>query len=140
MKFGMSELFKKLRDERHKLYDALLTKILGFPKVQEYIEELKKDEEWNREHKWGEYEFEQNAVENFFEFGDEEILRVEEIWSKVKEAIRSKAEEDITSDPKELVQHGYIRVDSIVNDVLEEISEELTEALKRKHDRVKKQN
>lgn len=133
----MSEFVARLRAERHKFYDGLLAKILGFPKVQEIIAEARTDKEWNREHKWSEYEFENHAVENFFEFDDEEILRVEEIWNKVKEAVRSKAE-DITSDPKELVQYGNLRIDSIVNDTLEEIQEGLQDALKRKHGKEKK--
>lgn len=130
----MSEVVAQLRAERHKFYDTLLVKILGFPDVQETIRESMRDTEWNKEHGWTDYNFETNAIENFMEGDDQEIFRVEEIWNKVKEAVRGKVE-DITHDPKELTQHGYLRIDSIVNDTLEEIAEELQNALDRKWQR-----
>jgi len=119
----------KLKAERQKFYDALLEKILSLPKVQEDLVQLRKDEEQD----WGEFEFEDQALENFFEGELEHILGVNEIWEAVKEAVRDEAEWR-TSDPKTFIQDlGKINAEEIMLRKLEEISNELDKALKRKH-------
>lgn len=133
----MSEWVAKLRAERHKFYDALLQKILDSPKVRENIEENKEDTEWNKEHGWTDYNFEQNAIENFFEGDEEAIFRVEEIWNEVKEAVKGKVEDALFS-PKDLIARIIHRkIDDIVNDTLDEIAEELRDALERKWKKAK---
>jgi len=122
----------KLKAERQKLYNELLEKILALPKVQEYISELRKDEECEKDG-WGDFEYEENALENFFEGDLEDILNVKEIWEAVKEAVRNEAEWR-TSDPKTFTQDlGKINAEMIMLDELEEIDRELYQALKRRH-------
>jgi len=120
----------KLKGE--KLYNELLEKILALPKVQACISELRKDEECKIDG-WGEFEFQENALENFFEGDLQEVLNVKEIWEVVKEAVRVEAEWR-TSDPKTFIKDlGKINAEGIMLSKLEEISDELDKALKRRH-------
>jgi len=123
----------KWLEQRRKWADDLLTKVLGFPKVQDDIEDLKKDDEWNKEFGWTQYNFEREAIEHFFEGDVEETLNVAEIWKAVKTAIEGKIE-DITFDAKTLVHEGYgVKIETIIDDKLSEIQEDLEDALDRKH-------
>jgi len=131
--FPISEKFGKMKAEREKFYDALLVKILALPEIQDLVVELKKDVEWNLEHGWGEYEFEGQALDDFFEGDIKDILAVEEIWKAVQEAVRDDADWK-TSDPKTFVEDGiYFKAEDIMNEKLGEISDELDKALKRRH-------
>jgi len=133
--FSISEKIGKMKAEREKFYDVLLQKILALPSVQEDISEFRKDAEWNKEHEWGEFEFEENALENFFEGDPEPILNVKEIWEAVREAVRDEAEWR-TSDPKTFIQDlGKIDAEKIMLNKLENIDKELYHALKRRHDK-----
>jgi hypothetical protein len=130
--FPVSEAIARMKAEREKLYDALLQKILALPKVQEYISELRKDEECKKEG-WGEFQFEESALDNFFEGDLEPILGINEIWEAVREAVRSEVEWR-TSDPKTFIEElGKIDAEKIMLDKLEEIDKELYRALKRRH-------
>jgi len=131
--FPVSEKIGKMKAERERFYDTLLLKILCLPQIQDDIVELKKDIEWNLEHGWGEFEFEENALENFFEGDLEAILNVKEIWEAVREAVRDEAEWR-TSDPKTFIQDlGKIDAEKIMLSKLEDIDKELYHALKRRH-------
>jgi hypothetical protein len=98
---------------------------------------MRADAEWNKEHGWTEYNFEQQAIENFFEENDtEEILRVEEIWQAVKEYIKDQVD-SILYSPKDLDEQGYRKIYDFLNDKLEEIQEELQDAVNRKYGKSK---
>lgn len=115
----------KLKAEREKFYDELLQKILALPSVQEY-KGLKIGGET-------EYELEQSALADFFEGDPIDILAVEEIWKMVQEEVREQAEW-ITSDVKTFLQdYDDLKAEDIMIDKLEEISDELDKALKRRH-------
>jgi hypothetical protein len=130
--FPVSEAIGRMKAEREKFYDALLQKILALPKVQEYISELRQDEECKKEG-WGEFEFEESALDNFFEGDLEPILGISEIWQVVREAVRSEVEWR-TSDPKTFIEElGKIDAEKIMLNKLEQIDKELYQALKRRH-------
>jgi hypothetical protein len=130
--FPVSEAIARMKAEREKLYDALLQKILALPKVQEYISELRQDEECKKEG-WGEFQFEESALDNFFEGDLEPILSISEIWEAVREAVRSEVEWR-TSDPKTFIEElGKIDAEKIMLNKLEDIDKELYQALKRRH-------
>jgi len=132
----------KLKAEREKFYDELLQKILALPSVQEYKGKQKQllIEEWKEDTipalKIGgetEYELEQSALADFFEGDLKDILAVEEIWNIVKEEIREEAEWR-TSDAKTFWEDGLkFNAEDTMNKKLEEISDELDKALKRRH-------
>ena len=131
--FPTSEKIGKMKAEREKFYDALLQKILALPTVQEYIGELRKDEEWNKRYRWGEFEFEENALEDFLESEPKDILQVVEIWNMVQEDIREKAQW-ITADTETFLRDGLdFNAEDTMTDKLEEINDELDHALKRRH-------
>jgi len=130
--FPISEKIGKMKAEREKFYDVLLQKILALPQIQEYIKELRQDEECKKEG-WGEFQFEESALDNFFEGDLEPILSINEIWEAVQEAIRDEAEWR-TSDPKTFIQDlGKIDAEKIMLSKLEDIDKELYQALKRRH-------
>jgi len=127
----------KVVEEMHKKYDALLAKILALPQIQDQIVELKKDVEWNLEHGWGEYEFEENALENFCD-DTENMLGVSEIWEDVKETVKDEVHW-ATCDVKDFVKEGmYLKIEDITLKKLEQIEDALFDALKRKHGKAKK--
>jgi len=122
----------KLKAEREKFYDALLQKILVLPSVQEYIKDLKTGET-KISGVETEYDYEQSALDDFFTADPKEILAVEEIWQMVKEEVREEAEW-ITSDRKTFLdKYDDLKAEDIMIDKLEEISDELDRALKRRH-------
>ena len=122
----------KLKAEREKFYDALLEKILALPSVQEYIKDLR-TEETKISGVETEYDFEEAALEDFFTGDPKTILAVEEIWKSVQEAVREEAEWK-TSDAKTFVEDGIdFKAEDTMNEKLEEISDELDKALKRRH-------
>jgi len=131
------ERMAKMKAERQKFYDTLLQKILALPLVQEYISDMKKetDSKTGKPFYEGytEYDYEQSAIEGFFEGDAKDMLAVEEIWNMVKEEIREQAEW-ITSDAKTFL-HDYddLKAEDIMNDKLAEIQSELEDALKRRH-------
>ena len=122
----------KIKAEREKFYDALLQKILALPSVQEYIKDLR-TEETKISGVETEYDFEEAALEDFFTGDPKDILAVEEIWKSVQEAVREEAEWK-TSDAKTFVEDGIdFKAEDTMNEKLEEISDELDKALKRRH-------
>lgn len=134
MSFSVSERIGKMKAEREKFYDALLLKILALPSVQEYIKDLE-TEETKISGVETQYDYEQSALEDFFEgsTSTRDILAVEEIWKMVQEAIREEAEWK-TSDAKTFIEGGLdFNAEDTMNEKLEEISDELDKALKRRH-------
>lgn len=133
MGFPVSEKIGKMRAEREKFYDALLQKILALPSVQGYIKDLEIGET-KISGVETEYDYEQSALEDFFDGRDmKNLLAVEEIWKAVQEAIREEAEWK-TSDAKTFIEDGLdFNAEDTMNEKLEEISDELDHALKRKH-------
>jgi hypothetical protein len=132
--FPVSERIGKMKAEREKFYDALLAKILALPSVQEYIKDLKTGET-EISGVETEYDYEQSALEDFFEGDIKDILAVEEIWQMVKEAVREEAEW-ITSDAKTFREGIGFSAEDTMNDKLEGISDELDHALKRRHGKI----
>lgn len=122
------------KQERQQFYDELLIKILALPNVQDEIEELRKDDEWNKQYGWGEFQFAENALENFVIQGkDEDVLAVSEIWNMVREEIRG-AVIWVTFDAKTFInEQSSLDAEDICYKKLEEINEELYNALRRKH-------
>ena len=132
--FPVSERIGKMKAEREKFYDALLAKILALPSVQEYIKDLTTGET-EISGVETEYDYEQSALEDFFEGDIKDILAVEEIWQMVKEAVREEAEW-ITSDAKTFREGIGFSAEDTMNDKLEGISDELDHALKRRHGKI----
>lgn len=117
--------------ERELFHDTLLQKILALPSVQEYIKDLKTGE--TKISVETEYEYEQSALEDFFEEDARDILAVEEIWKMVQEAVRDEADWK-TCDVKTFVEDGIdFKAEDTMNEKLEEIGDELGQALKRRH-------
>jgi hypothetical protein len=122
----------KLKAEREKFYDALLQKVLALPSVQEYIRDLKTGET-KISGVETEYEYEASALDDFFTGNPKDILAVEEIWNAVKEAVREEAEWR-TSDAKTFWEDGLgFKAEDTMDKTLEEISDELDNALKRRY-------
>lgn len=116
-----------------KFYDALLVKVLGLPKVQQEIAEFRKDEAWNKEYDWGEFNFAEQALENFVQGDDKDILAVPEIWAIVQEAVREEACW-ITYNAKTFLEEmSSLDGEKIYNKRIEDIHNGLYHALKRKH-------
>ena len=130
--FPISEKIGKMKAEREKFYDALLQKILALPSVQEYIQDLKTGET-KISGVETEYDYEENALDDFFTSDPKDILAVEEIWKAVQEAVREEAEWK-TCDAKTFVEDGLdFKAEDTMIEKLEEISDELDHALKRRH-------
>jgi len=122
----------KLKDEREKFYDQLLPKILALPSVQECIKDLETGET-EISGVETQYDYEASALEDFYTGDPKDVLAVEEIWKMVQEAIRDEVDWK-TCDAKTFVEEGInFNAEDTMNEKLEEISDELDEALKRKH-------
>lgn len=121
-----------IASERQK-WDELLKKILSLPKVQEDLEELRKDEEWNKEHEWSKFEIAENALENFMKGDDKDILAVPEIWQAVQEEIRKTADWITYTAKTFIAEMSSLNAEDIYHKKLEEIHDALYDALKRKH-------
>lgn len=116
-----------------KHYDDLLAKILALPIVVENLKELAADTEWNTEYYWGQKQWEESAIENFFEGTLEDVLAVAEIWERVKNEVIGTAE-DITSNVKSFIDESYrLDADGISEKVLEDEEKELYNVIQRKY-------
>lgn len=127
----------KIKAERCRFIDELLTKILALPKVQEYMKDLKEGETVISGVE-SEYDFEQSALEDFFESEPDEVLAVLEIWEEVREDLKSEFEDNL-SDLKWFLRDGiYFKAETALNSKLNSLQDELEDALKRKHGKTKK--
>lgn len=130
------ERMAKIKAERQQFIDVLLTKILALPKVQEYIKDFRTGET-EISGVETEYDYEQSALEDFFQSDPGEILAVPEIWEEVREHLKEEFEDDL-SDLKWFLSDGlYFDAKKEFDKKIEELQSEFEDALKRKHNRDK---
>lgn len=126
----------KVKADRQRFIDELLAKILALPKVQEYIKDLKQGETVISGVESA-YDFEQSALEDFFESDASEILAVSEIWEEVREHLKEEFESNL-SELKWFLRDGIsFEAEEEMNNKLKDLQDELEDALERKHGKTK---
>ncbi len=117
-------------------YNDLLKKVLALPQVQAEIEDMRKDDEAKER---TDFDYQEEALENFLLEGDnKDILAVPEIWKLVQETIRETTR-DLTYNAKTFLEEiSSLDAEEIYHKTLDDIREQLDQALKRKHGKEQK--